>query len=61
MPTTAPSTLPLLYRTNSQSRAFEEALRAHGMRYRMLGGFFFLSTRGNQGRSCLRPPGDFPG
>jgi DNA helicase II / ATP-dependent DNA helicase PcrA len=31
----------VLYRTNSQSRAFEEALRARGMRYRMLGGFSF--------------------
>ena len=31
----------VLYRTNSQSRAFEEAMRARGMRYRMLGGFSF--------------------
>jgi DNA helicase-2/ATP-dependent DNA helicase PcrA len=31
----------VLYRTNAQSRAFEEALRARGMRYRMLGGFSF--------------------
>jgi len=31
----------VLYRTNSQSRAFEEALRGRGMRYRMLGGFSF--------------------
>ncbi len=31
----------ILYRTNAQSRAFEEALRARGMRYRMLGGFSF--------------------
>ena len=29
----------VLYRTNAQSRAFEEAFRARGMRYRMLGGF----------------------
>jgi DNA helicase-2/ATP-dependent DNA helicase PcrA len=33
--------IAVLYRTNSQSRAFEEALRARGMRYRMLGGFSF--------------------
>ncbi len=33
--------IAILYRTNSQSRAFEEALRARGMRYRMLGGFSF--------------------
>jgi DNA helicase-2/ATP-dependent DNA helicase PcrA len=32
----------VLYRTNSQSRSFEEALRARGMRYRMLGGFSFF-------------------
>src|SRR6267378_1074127 len=31
----------VLYRTNSQSRAFEEALRGRGLRYRMLGGFSF--------------------
>ncbi|HLJ22773.1 MAG TPA: UvrD-helicase domain-containing protein [Candidatus Acidoferrales bacterium] len=31
----------VLYRTNAQSRSFEEALRARGMRYRMLGGFSF--------------------
>src|SRR6202162_3523419 len=31
----------VLYRTNAQSRAFEEAMRARGMRYRMLGGFSF--------------------
>ena len=31
----------MLYRTNAQSRSFEEALRARGMRYRMLGGFSF--------------------
>jgi DNA helicase II / ATP-dependent DNA helicase PcrA len=33
--------IAVLYRTNSQSRAFEEAFRARGMRYRMLGGFSF--------------------
>jgi len=31
----------VLYRTNAQSRAFEEALRVVGIRYRMLGGFSF--------------------
>src|SRR6202043_3080320 len=31
----------VLYRTNAQSRAFEEGLRARGTRYRMLGGFSF--------------------
>src|SRR6202051_3730202 len=33
--------IAVLYRTNAQSRSFEEALRARGMRYRMLGGFSF--------------------
>jgi DNA helicase II / ATP-dependent DNA helicase PcrA len=33
--------IAVLYRTNAQSRSFEEAMRARGMRYRMLGGFSF--------------------
>ncbi len=33
--------IAVLYRTNFQSRAFEEALRRHGTRYRVLGGFSF--------------------
>jgi DNA helicase-2/ATP-dependent DNA helicase PcrA len=32
----------VLYRTNAQSRSFEEAMRGRGMRYRMLGGFSFF-------------------
>lgn len=37
-----PSThMAVAYRTLAQSRAFEEALRARGMRYRLLGGFSF--------------------
>ncbi len=32
----------VLYRTNAQSRAFEEALRQHGLRYRVVGGFSFF-------------------
>jgi DNA helicase-2/ATP-dependent DNA helicase PcrA len=31
----------VLYRTNFQSRAFEEALRRRGLRYRVVGGFSF--------------------
>src|SRR5574341_1061399 len=31
----------VLYRTNAQSRAFEEALRRQGTRYRLVGGFSF--------------------
>ncbi len=33
--------IAVLYRTNSQSRAFEEALRRLSIRYRVLGGFSF--------------------
>ena len=33
--------IAVLYRTNAQSRSFEEAFRARGMRYRLLGGFSF--------------------
>jgi DNA helicase-2/ATP-dependent DNA helicase PcrA len=35
------SHLAVIYRTNAQSRAMEEAFRARGMRYRLLGGFSF--------------------
>ena len=31
----------ILYRTNSQSRLFEEALRRYGLKYQVLGGFSF--------------------
>ena len=31
----------MLYRTNAQSRSFEESFRARGIRYRLLGGFSF--------------------
>jgi DNA helicase-2/ATP-dependent DNA helicase PcrA len=34
--------IAVLYRTNSQSRAFEESLRRAGLRYRVLGGFSFF-------------------
>ncbi len=35
------ASVAVLYRTNFQSRAFEEALRRRGIRYRVLGGFSF--------------------
>ncbi len=35
------ASLAVLYRTNFQSRAFEESLRRVGLRYRVLGGFSF--------------------
>src|SRR5205807_5778389 len=31
----------VLYRTNSQSRLFEEAMRRYGLKYRVVGGFSF--------------------
>jgi ATP-dependent DNA helicase UvrD/PcrA len=34
--------IAVLYRTNAQSRSFEEVMRARAMRYRMLGGFSFF-------------------
>jgi DNA helicase-2/ATP-dependent DNA helicase PcrA len=37
----AATQVAVTYRTLAQSRAFEEALRARGMRYRLLGGFSF--------------------
>ena len=33
--------IAVIYRTNAQSRSFEEAFRARGWRYRLLGGFSF--------------------
>jgi DNA helicase-2/ATP-dependent DNA helicase PcrA len=33
--------LAVIYRTNAQSRSFEESFRARGWRYRLLGGFSF--------------------
>jgi DNA helicase-2/ATP-dependent DNA helicase PcrA len=33
--------LAVLYRTNAQSRSFEESFRGRGIRYRLLGGFSF--------------------
>ena len=31
----------VLYRTNSQSRLFEEAMRRYGLKYKVVGGFSF--------------------
>src|SRR5690606_20336614 len=35
----------ILYRTNAQSRAFEEALRKQGIRYRIVGGLSFYQRK----------------
>src|SRR6185503_3297813 len=43
--------IAVLYRTNSQSRALEEAFRARGMRYRLLGGFSFYQRA--EGKDAL--------
>ncbi|MCE2941814.1 MAG: ATP-dependent helicase [Gemmatimonadota bacterium] len=37
--------MAVLYRTNAQSRAFEEALRRHGLPYRLVGGTRFYDRR----------------
>ncbi len=37
------ATIGVLYRTNAQSRVFEEALRESGSEYRLVGGFSFYS------------------
>src|ERR1700716_171577 len=36
-----PGRAPVLYRTNSQSRLFEEAMRRYGLKYHVVGGFSF--------------------
>jgi len=35
----------VLYRTNSQSRLFEEAMRRYGLKYHVVAGFRFTSGR----------------
>lgn len=40
-----PSSFAILYRTNSQSRAFEEALRKQGIPYRVYGGLSFYQRK----------------
>ena len=39
--TDEPRRVAILYRTNSQSRLFEEALRRYGLKYNVVGGFSF--------------------
>jgi DNA helicase II / ATP-dependent DNA helicase PcrA len=41
----SPSQIAVFYRTHAQSRPLEEALRQHGVRYRMLGGIRFYDRR----------------
>jgi hypothetical protein len=43
----------ILYRTNAQSRAMEDAMRRAGMAYRIIGGVRLLRTKGDQGRAGL--------
>ncbi len=38
----------ILYRTNAQSRSFEENLRRKAIPYRIYGGLFFLPTKRDQ-------------
>jgi DNA helicase II / ATP-dependent DNA helicase PcrA len=41
----SPSEIAVFYRTHAQSRPLEEAMRQHGVRYRMLGGIRFYDRR----------------
>jgi len=41
----SPSEIAVFYRTHAQSRPLEEAMRLHGIRYRMLGGIRFYDRR----------------
>ena len=41
----SPSQIAVFYRTHAQSRPLEEAMRLHGIRYRMLGGIRFYDRR----------------
>ncbi len=41
----SPSEIAVFYRTHAQSRPLEEAMRQHGIRYRMLGGIRFYDRR----------------
>ena len=50
----------ILYRSNAQSRAFEEALLAEQIPYRVYGGHALLRARRNQGHAGLPAPGRQP-
>ncbi len=43
----------VLYRTNAQSRIFEEALRKHALPYRVYGGLSFYQRKGDKRCNCL--------
>jgi DNA helicase-2/ATP-dependent DNA helicase PcrA len=45
------SDFAVLYRTNSQSRAIEEALRRMNIKYKVVGGLSFYQRKGDQGHS----------
>ncbi len=50
----------VLYRTNSQSRLIEEAMRRYGISYTMVGGFLVLRARRDQGHAQLPEAGAEP-
>jgi len=50
----------ILYRSNAQSRVFEEQLVQAGTPYRVYGGLRLLRARRNQGRACLSETGGEP-
>jgi DNA helicase II / ATP-dependent DNA helicase PcrA len=51
----------ILYRTNYQSRVFEEAFRRKNIAYQLVGGLSFLPAKGDQGCTCLSHAACEPG
>jgi len=49
------------YRTNFQSRAFEEVFRRRGLRYKLVGGFSFYNRAEVKDALCLCSPGNASG
>jgi superfamily I DNA/RNA helicase len=47
----------VLYRTNSQSRVFEESMRRAGLVYNIVGGFSFYERIGSARHHCLPQAG----
>ncbi|MCK7578046.1 MAG: hypothetical protein MZV65_21395 [Chromatiales bacterium] len=50
------ATRAILYRSNAQSRVFEEYLLAARIPYRVYGGLRFFERAGDQGRARLPAP-----